>query len=637
MKTLYPLPAAAAPEARQMFRVRPLLLTPVILVLIYLAQVTFESTQDRLEEQYFSAQTANLQIAYDEILVGYRRSAGIIFDEIVNQPEVLSLYADAYTASTEEQAAIRTDLYDLLIEKYERLEQLNLRQLHFHLPNNVSFLRFHQPDRFGDDLTGVRFTIMQANTELVPVTGFEEGRIYNGFRYVYPLFYEGEHIGSVEVSVSFIAVQDDLNALLPGGTTFMMRGEVVDATVFDDLQTNYLPSDLTETYVYDRQVVETYADEDMPWTTITAINARLKPTILPRLETAEPFSTYVRAADGDFSVSFIPVRNILDEQVGYIISYRPDSFIPNSRTSFTISQVTVGLIGVGFLLFFWYLDRTESIIKRQRNTLAVQNATLETTNKSLDIARREAEAANQLKSQFLANMSHELRTPLNAILNFTKFVSVGMMGEVSEQQVETLDKVTDNGKHLLSLINDLLDISKIEAGQLKLFVEDDIDLSNEFNAVVHVARGLLAEKPVHLEVDLQDPLPHLTGDRRRLRQIMLNLVSNACKFTEEGSVHLSLKQDGDALLFAVRDTGIGIAPEDHELIFESFRQTSDGLKKGGGTGLGLPICRRLTEVHGGKLWLESTPGVGSTFYARIPLASPDIAAMKFEQDRLVPV
>ncbi|PJF26685.1 MAG: two-component sensor histidine kinase, partial [Phototrophicales bacterium] len=138
---------------------------------------------------------------------------------IINQPEVLSLFAQANGASEERQAEIRTALYDMLVDDYQRLDDLNLRQLHFHLPDNTSFLRFHRPNLFGDNLTDVRYTIALANRELVPVVGFEEGRIYNGFRYVFPLFYEGVHIGSVETSVSFLAIQQNLNKSLPGGLT----------------------------------------------------------------------------------------------------------------------------------------------------------------------------------------------------------------------------------------------------------------------------------------------------------------------------------------------------------------------------------------------------------------------------------
>ncbi|HRF97578.1 MAG TPA: HAMP domain-containing sensor histidine kinase, partial [Aggregatilineales bacterium] len=230
-------------------------------------------------------------------------------------------------------------------------------------------------------------------------------------------------------------------------------------------------------------------------------------------------------------------------------------------------------------------------------------------------------AVDQMKSQFLASMSHELRTPLNAILNFTEFVSLGMLGQVNDKQKDALGKSLDSAKHLLSLINDVLDMTKIEAGMMKLFIEDNIDLTQELNTILATGKTLLHDKPVVLVQDIDPDLPRLVGDKRRIRQILLNLMSNACKFTEKGSITLSVKKRHDELLFAVIDTGPGIAPQDQDIIFEPFRQSEHGIKHAGGTGLGLPITKKLVEAHGGKLWLESDKGQGASFYLTLPIHS----------------
>jgi len=627
-----PTPATTSPQ--RSWRLRPLLLIPLMLLLIAITRRVLWNAEDQLRASHFNNQTEALSIGYEQVLTGYDRSSQIIFDEVINQPDVLSLFAQAKDATPQAQDEIRQRLYELLIDEYQRLEALDLRQLHFHLPNNVSFLRFHQPDRFGDDLTDVRYTVKMVNLNQEKISGFEEGRIFNGFRYVFPLFYNNEHIGSVETSVSFSTIQRALNGSLPGGTNFMLRADVVEAKVFDDLQSNYFVSDLSADYAYDRAVIDGYNSPAISWETVQAINAALAPTLSPYLSQNAPFALSQTANGIEYLVTFIPLFNVENQPVGYIISYNQDNFLGRTRTTFILSHLVVSLSGLGIVVFLIVLDRGTLFINRQRALLAIQNAQLESANHALDIARQQAESANKLKSQFLASMSHELRTPMNAVLNFARFIREGLVGAVTSEQMELLVKVEDNGKHLLSLINDLLDASKIESGQLKLFVEDDVQLAEEMDAAEGVALSLLKDKPVELVTDCQPDLPCILGDRRRIRQIMLNLISNACKFTQEGQIELKLRREGDSLLFSVRDSGPGIPREEQELIFETFVQTQVGIRQGGGTGLGLPISRSLAEIHGGSLTVASVPGQGATFTVSLPIHNEALAKMKHEQDSL---
>ncbi len=244
--------------------------------------------------------------------------------------------------------------------------------------------------------------------------------------------------------------------------------------------------------------------------------------------------------------------------------------------------------------------------------------------RELEIARDEAERANTVKSAFLASMSHELRTPLNAIINFTKFVAKGAMGPINDEQSETLNEVIDSAKHLLNLINDVLDMSKIEAGSLKLFIETDVDLNAILKTLTSTGKTLVIGKPVDVQLEADTELPLIMGDKQRIFQILLNILSNACKFTDEGRITIRARQTDDEVLFAIEDTGPGISPEDQPLVFEAFKQTTTGLRQGGGTGLGMPISRSLAEAHGGRLWLESTPGKGSIFYVALPLQSENL-------------
>jgi signal transduction histidine kinase len=261
----------------------------------------------------------------------------------------------------------------------------------------------------------------------------------------------------------------------------------------------------------------------------------------------------------------------------------------------------------------------DSLQARDRELAAV-NAQLAERVVETEEARASAERSNQVKSAFLASMSHELRTPLNAVINFTRFVLDGDTGPINDQQAELLSEVVTSGKHLLNLINDVLDMSKIEAGSLNLFIEDHVDLVEMLKNLEATGRSLLIDKPVTLRTEIDSDLPPIRGDRQRILQILLNMVSNACKFTEEGEVTLRAYERDGEIVMEVEDTGPGIAPEDQAMVFEAFKQTRTGLRQGGGTGLGMPIARNLAEAHGGRVWLESEPGHGSTFYVALPLA-----------------
>ncbi len=251
-----------------------------------------------------------------------------------------------------------------------------------------------------------------------------------------------------------------------------------------------------------------------------------------------------------------------------------------------------------------------------QSVLAIQNARL---FREVDEQSRALAIASQHKSQFLANMSHELRTPLNAILGYTELLVDGIYGELSEKARGVLERVQTNGKHLLRLINDVLDLSKIEAGQLTLAL-DDYSMAAVVKAVVAATESLAQGKGLAFGAAIADGMPFGRGDERRLTQVLLNLVGNAIKFTDEGSVELVAAVVDGAFEVSVRDTGPGIAPPDQRRIFEEFQQVDNtNTRKKGGSGLGLAISKRIVEMHGGRLTVESAPGAGSIFRLIIPI------------------
>ncbi|HEV3009246.1 MAG TPA: ATP-binding protein, partial [Burkholderiales bacterium] len=251
--------------------------------------------------------------------------------------------------------------------------------------------------------------------------------------------------------------------------------------------------------------------------------------------------------------------------------------------------------------------------------IAIQNARL---FKEIQEKSAQLEVANRHKSEFLANMSHELRTPLNAIIGFSEALGERMFGELTEKQAEYLKDIHESGRHLLSLINDILDLSKIEAGRMELELST-FHVPGALANAITLVRERAQRHGIALNLEVEERLGEFSGDERKFKQIMLNLLSNAVKFTPDGGrVDVSAKKLDGKIEVAVRDTGIGIAPEDQAAVFEEFRQVGrDKLKKAEGTGLGLALTKRFVELHGGEIRLESEPGKGSRFSFSLPLGA----------------
>lgn len=239
------------------------------------------------------------------------------------------------------------------------------------------------------------------------------------------------------------------------------------------------------------------------------------------------------------------------------------------------------------------------------------------SNQELEVAYDAAEEAKQFRGQFLANMSHELRTPLNAIIGFSetmlKFPMMYDNQDLPETYERDLSQIYDSGRQLLHVINDILDLAKVDAGKLEIHMQE-VDIGPIIAAVTSTARGLIKGQPIMFEENLPDPLPKVWADESRLRQVLLNLYSNACKYTDDGKITLDVCEEEGRVIFNVKDSGVGIAPEFHDSIFEEFQQaTNSGRDVRSGTGLGLPISKQLLELMSGKIWLESEKGEGSTF------------------------
>jgi len=581
----------------------------------FLVYYIIRENSDKNIELYLNQKTQDFKTKATSSINTYNLVSRTIFNEAVNKREILALYAQANNADSAKKEAIRESLLETLGDTYRNLKEVNIRQLHFHLPDNTSFLRFHRPTKHGDNLTDFRYSVKMANKTQKIYSGFEEGRIFNGFRYVFPLLFEGVHIGSVETSFSFDAIRKELDNHDFPHTAFLIDKRIVNDKVFTSEKSNYVDSELSGQYVQERKYLH-YKDKP----SLKAIDVLIRPLIQNQISRYEDFTIEYNELGTPLLISFVCIKNTEGLPAAYIVGYQNDNTVNIFKKQYSISlYIALFLAPVFIILIFLYLKKAEMIrsqnskLKQSEGKLKIANSKLVAQSEELISNNEKLFDLNNTKNRFFSIIAHDLKNPFNALIGLSKIAIEEIKDSKNQRLHQCCNLIHQTAHHSSDLLDNLLQWSRIQTGKFD-FSPSTVYLESIVSNITELLDANLNVKQLKFEKDIPKDF-HFQADNLMLETILRNLLSNAIKYTKpNGTIKLKASKSEGTILISVSDNGIGIDAKNLEKIFKiDSNFSTKGTNSEKGTGLGLILCKEFVEKHNGEIWAESEIGIGTTF------------------------
>ncbi len=590
------------------------------------------------ELQHLELLTERYQLAYNTVFEQYRQLSETLFSSMKERYKIQDLYQSVLTADPKQKDALRQRLLSSVSPRYLQLKKsIKLRQIQFHLGNSESFLRLESPETYGDNLGKIRPIVEYVNTAHSPIFGFEEGRTLDGYRFVFPITGSSKnHLGSMEISFGPDAFISSIMKQYDVLSNFFIKKDIATKIRFPKNKLSYYEKSPNVNYFFDTDVVKVLEEFSNQKLAVLKAKQETRKIIYTMANNGQAGSIYDSGKDMVFTV--LPIIHPVTSKINAFLTIRSHTVFFTSMQKHFWSLYSLSLLLLFFFLAVFYLQtgKRKLIQINEKKALKLKNREMREQSQALIDAKEAAESANKAKSVFLSNMSHELRTPLNSILGYTQIFA----GDTSltPQQLSGIKTMHQSGQHLLMLINDILDLSKIEADKMEL-VTTDFHISAFLKGIEDIIRVRSQKKGLKFICEHTNSQPVIIeADELRLRQVILNLLSNSVKFTDTGHcTFMVTTEDIDGYLLRltviIEDSGPGVVPQMQEKIFAPFQQSGDRLKYSEGSGLGLTISRKIIRLMGGELQVTSPinehplkgEGPGSRFFFSIEVPMLSVA------------
>lgn len=571
----------------------------------------------------YDSEIQSINQAYEAGINSARNISDIFLNIVIRNDEILSLFAQAENADEAKRAYIRNTIYDNLKQLYLQEKKLGVKQVHFHLKDSTSFLRMHKPNEFGDSLLGVRYTVETANRTKKYVEGFEEGRIYNGFRFVYPLFYNLQHIGSVEISISADFILNNMNTLDKGVHDFVIRKDVVQGTVFSDERSNYGPSELSESYLRENTSYSLLQNLRGIFPNMEAFfncYRMMSPKVEPKLPLGVPFGVHTSMGDKEISSVFLPVRNVQGNFIAYFVKTYHDDKYHSINTFYKVAVLSVS-VALFFILSFIYMVMSNSHKSKVLNEM-------------LDEKLREHEARLKLKEEMLFQQSklatlgemfsalaHQWKQPLNILAMYVQnMLDEEMDEEEEERRNEIVDKCMAQINFMSETINDFMDFIKPSDS-----VVNKMEMVKAVQDILKLLTPSLEKRKIIVSMKFDHNQSYAKANTNEIKHVLVNIINNAKDaimdikekdkmFTGNIRIEIENSKENNTCNVRISDNGGGIPQELIDRIFDPYITTKQDKE---GSGLGLYMAKTIIEKHNGTLAVKNSDK-GAVFEISLP-------------------